>query len=107
MYNIDAFEFVRSFDGIYDVIIIDFPDPNNLALSKLYSREFYTLLRNKLSFDGVMIQQSTSPTFAKEVFLQIGRTMESAGFSTLPIHQNVPSFGDWGWWIAGHKDRFW
>jgi spermidine synthase len=28
----------------YDVVIIDFPDPNNFALGKLYSRRFYRLL---------------------------------------------------------------
>lgn len=104
--NLDAYQFVENISGIYDVIIIDFPDPNSLSLSKLYSREFYALLKQKLSFDGLLIQQSSSPTFAKEVFLVIGRSIAVAGFSVLPIHHSVPSFGDWGWWIAGHKERW-
>ena len=104
--NLDAYQFIESIQGIYDLIIIDFPDPNNLALSKLYSFEFYSLLKKRLSFDGLIIQQSTSPTFAKEAFLVVGRTLKAAGFSTLPIHHNVPSFGDWGWWIAGHQERY-
>ena len=103
---LDAYRFVESIPGIYNAIIIDFPDPNSLTLSKLYSREFYELLKDKLAFDGLLIQQASSPTFAKEVFLVIGRTMGEAGFATLPIHHTVPSFGDWGWWIAGHRERY-
>lgn len=105
IFNIDAYQFVGSFSGIYDVIIIDFPDPNNQSLAKLYSREFYEMLKNKLAFDGLLIQQSSSPSSAREAFLMIGRTITAAGFSAVPIHQTVPSFGDWGWWIASHKDR--
>ena len=104
--HLDAYRFVESISGMYDVIVIDFPDPNSLTLSKLYSREFYALLKDKLTFDGILIQQSSSPTFAKEAFLIVGRTMDRAGFSALPIHHAVPSFGDWGWWIAGHRERF-
>jgi spermidine synthase len=104
--NIDAYQFVEAIQGIYDIIIIDFPDPNNLNLSKLYSFEFYSLLKKKLTFDGLIIQQSTSPVFAKEAFLVIGRSMQAAGLSVLPIHHTVPSFGEWGWWIAGHKERY-
>lgn len=103
--NLDAYAFVEKISGMYDVIILDFPDPNDLALSKLYSREFYHLLKKKLAFDGVMIQQSTSPTFAKETFLVIGRTMEDAGLRAIPMQHNVPSFGNWGWWVATHQNN--
>ncbi len=106
LYHIDAFKFVESISGLFDVIIIDFPDANNLELAKLYSLEFYTMLKNKLTFDGLIIQQSSNPARAKEVFLIIGRSMQAAGFRTLPLHQAVPSFGDWGWWIAGHEERY-
>ncbi len=106
LFNIDAYNFVQSFSGIYDAIIIDFPDPNNEDLAKLYSLEFYTMLKDKLAFDGLIIQQSSTPAMAKEVFLIIGRTMKAAGLASVPIHQHVPSFGDWGWWVAGHRERY-
>jgi len=104
--NIDAAKFVAQAPGKYDVIIIDFPDPNAIELSKLYSQHFYGLLRKKLAADGIFVQQSTSPTHAKEAYLCIGRTMESAGLAVLPYHDNVPSFGEWGWWIGGRNDRY-
>lgn len=104
--NLDAYTFLDNVAGIYDVIILDFPDPNHIALSKLYSLEFYSLIKDRLAVDGLLIQQSSSPVFAKEVFLMIGRTMKAAGLSVLPLHHNVPSFGDWGWWIGSHRERF-
>jgi spermidine synthase len=27
--------------------------------------------------------------------------MEAADLAVIPYHDNVPSFGDWGWWIGG------
>jgi spermidine synthase len=104
--NLDAVQFAKSIPGIFDIIIMDFPDPYSLTLSKLYSKEFYGLLKNKLAFEGLIIQQSSSPVFAKEAFLIIGRTYLSAGFSAVPLHHTVPSFGVWGWWVAGHEERF-
>ena len=82
------------------MIIVDFPDPNTVELVKLYSREFYFKLKKVLAEDGMIAMQSTSPYHAKESFLCILRTVGSAGFSTLPYHDNVPSFGDWGWVLA-------
>lgn len=103
IYNIDALNFLKNINGFYDVMILDFPDPNSHDLAKLYSREFYGLLLKRLAPQGIVIQQSTSPVHAKEAFLCIGRSMESTGLNVLPIHQNVPSFGEWGWWIASRE----
>jgi spermidine synthase len=102
--NIDAASYIKSAEGLFDVIILDFPDPSGPELAKLYSMHFYGELKNKLTADGIMIQQSTSPYRAKEAFLCIGRTMQAAGFSAIPSHDHVPSFGEWGWWIASHAE---
>jgi spermidine synthase len=99
--NMDAARFVEQVAGVYDVIVIDFPDPNNPELAKLYSRSFYHAVASKLSRFGIVVQQSTSPIHTKEAFLCIGRTMKSAGLAAIPYHDNVPTFGEWGWWIGG------
>ena len=103
--NLDAAAFVEQFSGLYDVIIIDFPDPNNQDLSKLYSEIFYQNIRKKLSADGIFVQQATSPVHAKEVFLLVGRTINASGLTAIPYHDNVPSFGEWGWWIGGRAEN--
>ena len=102
--HLDASVFVEQFEGTFDVIIADFPDPNNRELAKLYSNGFYELIREKLSREGVFVQQSTSPFYARDAYLCIGKTMRSAGLTNLPYHDNVPSFGEWGWWIAKRPD---
>ncbi len=104
--NLDAARFVEQVPGFYDVIILDFPDPNASGLAKLYSFEFYMQLKKKLSADGVIIQQSTSPYHARALFLSVGRTLRAAGFSAVPLKDNVPSFGEWGWWLARHENYY-
>ncbi|MCG8689079.1 MAG: polyamine aminopropyltransferase [Desulfobacterales bacterium] len=101
--NLDADKYLDQVTGIWDVIIVDMPDPSTPELTKLYSLEFYLKIQRRLSAQGIMAVQATSPYLAKESFLCIGRTLEAAGFSTLPFHENVPSFGDWGWYLCTRK----
>jgi len=98
--NLDAARFVQSTGEGYDVVFMDFPDPNSPDLAKLYGRPFYDNLRRVLNPGAVVVQQSGSTFQAKEAFLCIGRTLAAAGFDAVPYHDNVPSFGEWGWWIA-------
>lgn len=100
--NVDADKFLSDVQGFWDIIIIDMPDPSTPELTKLYAKEFYKKVKLHLSRHGFMVVQSTSPYLAKESFLCIGRTIESANLSILPFHENVPSFGDWGWYLVWH-----
>ncbi len=102
--NVDADKFLNSVPGFWDVIIIDMPDPSTPELTKLYSKAFYKKVKQHLSQHGMVVVQATSPYLAKESFLCIGRTIKSAQFSILPFHENVPSFGDWGWYLAWHPN---
>ena len=89
-------------DGaVFDAIVVDLPDPSHPDLNRLYTERFYRKLKHLLAGDGAISVQSTSPYHAREAFLSIGRTMEAAGFGSVEqYHQNVPSFGEWGWTIA-------
>ena len=89
----------------FDTIIIDLPDPSHPDLNKLYSVNFYYRLQYLLSGDGVIVVQSTSPFHAKSAFISIGKTLQKAGYKTEQYHQNVPSFGEWGWTIASKNGQ--
>lgn len=105
VYSIDADQFIRTNNNQrWDVVIIDFPDPSSVELSKLYSKQFYRTLRQHLSNNAFVSIQSTSPYHSKEAFLSIGNTLKSAGFKILPYRQNIPSFGDWGFHLAWISD---
>lgn len=84
----------------FDVVIVDFPDPNNFALGKLYTVRFYRLLKERLAEGAVVAVQSTSPLVARRSFWCVVRSMEAAGFSVRPYHALVPSFGEWGYALA-------
>ena len=105
VYTVDADRLVDLLPGGQDVVLIDLPDPNSVELTKLYSLEFYLKLRRLLSDGAMLAIQATSPYHAKESFLCIRRTLEAAGYTTLPYHDDVPSFGDWGWILAWESDR--
>lgn len=104
VFNKDAFSFLQSRRKLYDLIIADLPDPNNTELARLYTREFYRLVRANLSPDGIFVNQSTSPYFAKKAFWSIAATIASEFKRTLPYHGLVPSFGDWGFVLASRGE---
>jgi len=105
VFTLDAYNFVKSFDDMrYDVVVIDFPDPSVIELNKLYTTEFFIHLKSVMKDDTMIVIQSTSPYHAKEAYLCIGRTMEGVGLKTIPFHDNVPTFGDWGWYLAWQND---
>lgn len=100
IFNQDAFKFVEKGNNLYNVVIIDLPDPNEISLGKLYSEEFYRLVGKILAKDGIIITQSSSPYFARKVFWCIGETLKQVFPHNLPITLHVPSFGQWGFQIA-------
>ena len=102
--NQDGFTYLETIKDKYDVIIADFPDPRTVDLGRLYTREFYWLCNQALKHDGIMITQAGSPYYAQQAFECIDLTMEAAGFKTLPIHNQVPSLGEWGW-VLGSKSK--
>jgi spermidine synthase len=98
--NADAFPWVDSNTDSFDFIVIDFPDPTNYSLGKLYTTAFYKAAARHLSAQGLMVVQSTSPMFARDSYWCIVETLKQAGLKTSPYHVYVPSFGEWGFVIA-------
>ncbi|MBX9721905.1 MAG: polyamine aminopropyltransferase [Candidatus Obscuribacterales bacterium] len=100
--NQDAFVWLRDCKTKFDFIVVDFPDPSNFSLGKLYSDTFYRALQKVLKPEGLIVIQSTSPYFAKNSYWCVVNTLNSIGMSTTPYHAYVPSFGDWGYVIASN-----
>ena len=98
----DAFSWLDKNQGFYDFIVVDFPDPTNFSLGKLYTNSFYKLVAEHLSQHGLAVIQSTSPLYARQSFWCINNTIANAGLITTPYHTLVPSFGEWGFVIASH-----
>jgi spermidine synthase len=99
--NADAFVWLDNTETeLFDAAIVDFPDPNNFALGKLYTTRFYNLLKSKLSPNAAVVIQCTSPLIARNSYWSIIKTLEAVGFSVKPYQTTVPSFGIWGYALA-------
>jgi spermidine synthase len=96
----DAHDYIMKGTGLFDIIIADFPDPHDETISKLYTAEFFSMIKRRLKGDGIFITQSTSPLFAKEAFWCIYNTMKKVFPIVIPYHAYVPTFGDWGFNMA-------
>jgi spermidine synthase len=101
--NADAYTWLEQSPGGYDVVIIDFPDPTNFSLGKLYTTSFYQRVDQALAAGGYLAVQTTSPLVARKSFWTVVATLEAVGLSTTPYHAHVPSFGEWGFVIAGRR----
>lgn len=101
--NADAFGWLESNAEPFDVIVVDFPDPTNYAIGKLYTATFYRLIDQHLAAGGFATIQTTSPLIARRSFWTVATTLEAAGLTTTAYHAHVPSFGEWGFLIAGRR----
>ncbi|KQP43721.1 polyamine aminopropyltransferase [Pseudorhodoferax sp. Leaf274] len=101
--NTDAFRWLEETREIFDVVVVDFPDPTNFSIGKLYTNSFYALLDRHLAASGYAVVQSTSPLLARQSFWTVVQTIESVGLQTAPYHAHVPSFGEWGFVLAGRR----
>lgn len=80
--NADAFSWVQKCESGYDAIYIDMPDPVTYELSKLYSVEFYSLVRRCLAENGFIAADIpySEPYAYYYLWRQYYSTFYAAGF---------------------------
>ena len=100
--NTDAFTWLRANRRRFDAVLVDFPDPTNFAIGKLYTVSFYRELARAMAPWAVASIQSTSPLIAPNAYWTVSTTLEAAGLATHGYHVYVPSFGEWGFVLASH-----
>lgn len=99
--NADAGRWLEDARDSFDFVVVDFPDPSNFAVGKLYTTAFYRLLARHVSPQGRIVVQATSPFYARKAYWTVVSSLEEAGLQTAPYHALVPSFGEWGYILAG------
>lgn len=105
IFNRDAWKYMEQTPKSFSVIISDLPDATNISLSKLYSIEFYRLMRRRLAPQGMISIQSTSvmPGY-RRAYWCIVHTIGASGLKTRGYHAWVPSFGvHTTFTLASHK----
>lgn len=101
--NADAFLWLRANRRQYDAVLVDFPDPTNFAIGKLYTISCYRELARALAPGAVISVQSTSPLIAPRAYWTVATTLEAVGLQTRGYHVYVPSFGEWGFVLASNR----
>ena len=103
----DALEFVDSSNKQYDVIIIDVPDPLEYGPAyKLFTLEFFLLLKSRMKLDGILVIQAgaTGPSFSEQCFTAVANTLSQAFSICRGYEIFVPSFGStWGFVTASER----
>ena len=101
----DAFRWLRTGEETgFDAVVVDLPDPDTLALGRLYSSEFYGLVARVLAPGGLVVVQAGSPYSTPLAYWRTVSTIRSAGLAVTPYHVLVPSFGDWGFALGRAGD---
>jgi spermidine synthase len=95
----DAREYLASSKESFDVIIIDLPEPIEKGPAYLlYTQEFYRLVRDRLTGQGLISVQSGSASWTElENLRAVMRTLRSVFPVVCAYQVDIPSFGGpWG-----------
>lgn len=101
----DALQWLRDTGDTFDVVLADLPDGTDVDTAKLYTTEFYALLRRAMAPEARAVVQGGSPFFATEAYWSVEGSLGDAGLATAPYHVEVPSFGNWGFFLAAESPR--
>ncbi len=101
----DARRYIETSRGV-DVMVIDLPEPTSGGPAlMLYTREFYSLAREALSEEGILVTQAASSAVHNlRVFTRIVHTLKQVFPVVRPYTVNVPSFfSPWGFVLASRR----
>lgn len=100
----DGVKFVKEKNNYYDIAIVDSSDPIGPA-EVLFSEDFYVSLKNSLKDDGIMVCQSQSPIFHKDVLKKTHSILKKHFPIVRTYKAVVPSYpgGMWSFTLASLK----
>lgn len=100
----EAVVWLEESSDLFDIALVDLPDPYGYVEGKTYTRWFHSALASHLTPDGVVALQATSAFSTPRTFQNVELTLASAGFATLAYHAPVPTMGDWGF-VLGFRGK--
>lgn len=104
--HVDAREYLAQGREAFDIVIIDLPDPIEKGPAYLlYTKEFYQMVRDRLTPDGIISVQAGSATLTELLNLTaVNNTLQSVFPIVRPYKVDMPCFGGpWGFCLASLK----
>lgn len=83
--------FVEKTGEKFDVVILDLTDPSGPS-EELFTKEFYTRLKQCTNGQGVISVQTSSPTFDPQVLGRVHAALQEVFAKVLPYGHFVPGF---------------
>jgi len=99
----DARDYLAKCKEAFDVVIIDLTEPIEEGPAYLlYTQEFYQLVRERLTANGIITVQAGSAAFTElSCFSAVYNTLKSVFPKVYPYQIDIPSFGGpWGFCLA-------
>lgn len=100
----DPLPWLREHDDRWNVILVDLPEPDSPARSKLFTTYFYRLVRGHLAPGGTGAIAGPSPTMLPRGWASILASLASAELHPRPYHANLPTVGVMGYALIGDHD---
>lgn len=100
----DGIAYVREHPGQFDVILIDSTEPVGPAVG-LFAKEFYQDVYRALKEDGIMVAQSESPFFNRDLIRGIQQSLKEV-FPLVRLYlASIPTYpsGLWSFSLASKK----
>lgn len=101
----DGMKYIRSFENVFDVIIVDSTDPFGPG-EGLFTREFYGCCFNALREDGIMVNQHESPFYAEDA--EAMKRAHKRIVQSFPIARvysaHIPTYPS-GHWLFGFASK--
>ncbi len=106
LHHVDARDYLAKSKDKFDIIIIDLPDPVEEGPAYLlYTREFYQIVRDRLTDSGLITVQAGSASLTELLNLTaVNNTLKSVFPIVSPYKADMPCFGGpWGFCLASFK----
>src|SRR3569833_3394464 len=98
----DAWDFITeqvSRGTRYDAIVCDFTVPRRPGESRVYSHEWFDLLRRALTPVGLIAVNNHTPTQTPKTNKKQQRTIQSTGLHSVPFRACLPTFHEHGYGV--------
>ncbi|MBL8064998.1 MAG: hypothetical protein JNM34_03965 [Chthonomonadaceae bacterium] len=105
----DAFGFVETSTDSYDLIVVDctdvYEDEEGELSERLFTSEFYKMLRDRLSKNGFVVTQADNPVYCPYSLKEVSDLFDSVYAKSGSYWSMVPSFGGFSAYVWGSNGR--
>lgn len=86
--------------SLFDLAIVDLPDPDNYVDAKYYTKFFYDEIRKHLFPSAFLVVQATSALRSPRTFASIHVTLQASDYFTTTYRVAMTTLGEWYFLLA-------